>query len=521
MPALQLRCNETSSHRCRNYAVIDALHDIQSSLKTMDRASSVECMLAPGASIGAYRILTRIGEGGMGAVYLAEHTLLRRRAAIKVLLPSLSANEDETRRFFHEARTVSLISDPGIVQIFDFGYHGDGRAFIVMELLVGESMTRRLRRIRRFAIADGLRLAQLICTALDAAHARGIVHRDVKPGNIFLVADRAVTGGERPKLLDFGIAKLSGDDAGKPRTRAGILMGTPAFMSPEQCRCSGEVDHRADIYAVGCVLFTMLAGRPPFRSKAPGELVAAHLREPPPRASSLAPELPAVVDHILQRCLRKAPEARYPSMAALAEAIGEAEHALGRPSTPPVALAPTLESAPSGVTAVPDGGAADPEPTTLHAASGQTVAPPRAGSGARRPKRFAGWLLGAALVCGTGAIVMSRADHDAAAPAPRAAPPAAQPASTAPPAAPPPSAVPASASGAVAEPAPPRPSLSDAIAAPAPVPASAASDRGSPMRPPRAAASRRPPAVRSPGDSHAPRSATPTNIDPLDVDRGD
>ena len=227
-------------------------------------------MLAQGATIGAYRILGRLGEGGMGAVYLAEHTLLSRRAAIKVLLPSLTASEEDIQRFFIEARAVSMISDPGIVQIFDFGHHSDGRAFIVMELLDGESLTRRLRRIRRFAVIDCLRLVQLTCTALEAAHRKGIVHRDLKPGNLFLVADRAVPGGERVKVLDFGIAKLSGDDPGRPRTREGMLMGTPAFMSPEQCRCSGDVDHRSDIYAVGCVMFAMLTGRSPFHGKPPG-----------------------------------------------------------------------------------------------------------------------------------------------------------------------------------------------------------------------------------------------------------
>lgn len=147
----------------------------------------------------------------MGAVYLGRHTLLGRSAAIKVLLPTLSRNEEVVRRFFNEARALSRITDPGIVQIFDFGYLDDGRAFIVMELLEGESMHTRLRRIRRFEVIDCLRLSRLICASLASVHAQGIVHRDLKPGNIFLVGDTATSSGERIKIFDFGIAKQTGN----------------------------------------------------------------------------------------------------------------------------------------------------------------------------------------------------------------------------------------------------------------------------------------------------------------------
>jgi serine/threonine protein kinase len=351
------------------------------------------------AIIGTYRVLNKIGEGGMGTVYLGEHTLLGRRAAIKVLLPSLSANEEIVKRFFNEARAVTLIADPGIVQIFDFGYHTDGSAFIVMELLEGEPMDKRLARIGRFGLIEGLRLMRLICSSLGAAHAKGIVHRDLKPENIFIVSDPAVTGGERAKILDFGIAKLSGDEPGKLKTRTGMLMGTPVYMSPEQCRGASDIDHRSDIYTIGCVMFTMLTGRPPFDGEGSGELIAAHLREPPPLASSRVPELPGVVDQILQQCLRKSPADRFPSMTELVQAIGFAEQTLYRSSAATMAVDPSSAFVRSG-------------PTTLSGASGQAWTPIPAG-GPRRQSWVAGLIVGTVAIGGAVAFVALRGSGDA------------------------------------------------------------------------------------------------------------
>src|SRR5512140_2836035 len=232
-------------------------------------------MLVEGAIVGTYRVLRKLGEGGMGAVFIGEHTLLGRKAAIKVLLPELSAHEEIVQRFFNEARAVTQISDPGIVQVFDFGHHTDGSAYIIMELLEGEPMDQRLARIGRMVPVDAMRIGRLVCSSLGHAHGKGIVHRDLKPENIFLVGDPAVTGGERAKILDFGIAKLSGDEPGRMKTRTGAVMGTPVYMSPEQCRGSGVVDHRADIYSIGCVMMTMITGRPPFDGAGSGELIVA------------------------------------------------------------------------------------------------------------------------------------------------------------------------------------------------------------------------------------------------------
>ena len=355
-------------------------------------------MLAGEVTIGTYRIVHKIGEGGMGTVYLGEHTLLGRRAAIKVLLPSLSVDADIVKRFFNEARAVTRIADPGIVQIFDFGYHTDGSAFIVMELLEGEPMDKRLERIGRFGLIECLRLMRLICTSLEAAHAKGIVHRDLKPENIFIVGDPAVPGGERAKILDFGIAKLSGDEPGKLKTRTGVLMGTPVYMSPEQCRGANDIDHRSDIYTMACVMFTMLTGRPPFDGEA-GELIAAHLREPPPLAAARLPGLPDIIDQILQQCLRKSPAERFPSMAELVRAIELAEQTLYRANSEVTSARSAARPLP-GAPSPPGWANAHPGMTTLSAASGQLPARIAGRSGRRR--WIAGLLVGAV---GIGAAV--------------------------------------------------------------------------------------------------------------------
>jgi len=345
-----------------------------------------------GAIVGSYRVIKKLGEGGMGAVYVAEHTLLGRRAAIKVLLPELSAHKEIVQRFFNEARAVTQVADPGIVQVFDFGYDQQGNAFIVMELLEGEPMDQRLVRIGRFAPVDCLRLMRQICTSLQAAHAKGVVHRDLKPENIFIVGDPAVTGGERAKILDFGIAKLSGDEPGKMKTRTGMVMGTPVYMSPEQCRGAGIVDHRSDIYTIGCVMMTMLTGRPPFEGSGSGELIVSHMREPAPLAASRVPDLPPVIDEILQRCLAKDPNQRIQTMSELAHACVAAEHAvIGHAGAPYSGYAPTGPT-PGGYVPqwtpspgyIPQPTPQPGKPTTLSSAAGQAT-----GASSMRPLLFA------------------------------------------------------------------------------------------------------------------------------------
>ncbi|HWO22416.1 MAG TPA: protein kinase [Kofleriaceae bacterium] len=274
-----------------------------------------------GVQVGGYRVLRQIGEGGMGAVWLAEHAMLGRRAAIKILHSSYSTRQDIVTRFFNEARAATAISDPGIIQIFDFGFHTDGSAYIVMELLDGEPLDRRLERRGAFSIEDALRICRQVASAVGAAHARNIIHRDLKPENIFIVRDAEVPGGERAKVLDFGIAKLAGDLGAQQKTNTAAIIGTPFYMSPEQCRGAGHVDQRSDVYSLGCVLFSLVTGHAPFIAEGTGELIVMHMTAPPPRPSMRSPGVPSEIDELILRCLAKHPEERFASGTELAAAI--------------------------------------------------------------------------------------------------------------------------------------------------------------------------------------------------------
>jgi len=273
-------------------------------------------MIGTGAIVGSYEILERLGTGGMGEVYRARHLHLDRQAAIKMLLMELSQDREAVDRFFAEARATSLIHHPGIVEILDCNVHESGRVYLVMELLEGETLANRLRRDpelgRNLPLVLGI--ADQIADALGAAHARGIVHRDLKPENVFLVDPPASQEGGTPrvKVLDFGIAKLLNSRGGAGRdsqvhTQADRVLGTPAYMSPEQCRDARFVDHRTDIYSLGCVLFEMIAGHVPFEASTFGQLVAAQLWEPPP-------PLPPPAARLVGRMLAKDPSARLQTM---------------------------------------------------------------------------------------------------------------------------------------------------------------------------------------------------------------
>jgi serine/threonine-protein kinase len=302
-----------------------------------------------GSLVGSYRIVRQIGQGGMGAVWLAEHTMLGRRAALKTLHPEFTTVPEVVARFFNEARSATAIADPGIVQIFDFGYHSDTSAYIVMELLEGESLDARLTRLGVLPVADAVRIMRQVASTLGAAHAQGIVHRDLKPENIMIVRDPEVLRGERAKVLDFGIAKLAGDRPVGVQTVATAVFGTPAYMSPEQCRGAGLVDQRSDVYALGCVLFRLLCGRTPFEAEGMGAMFAMHLRESPPAPSTLRPGLPREIDQLILRCLDKDPQRRFASgheLALALQALHTGAPQLAAPSVPPAPpSAPTTLSA--------------------------------------------------------------------------------------------------------------------------------------------------------------------------------
>jgi serine/threonine-protein kinase len=410
-----------------------------------------------GSSIGPYRVVRKLGEGGMGAVFLGEHTLIGRRAAIKVLLPELSSRRDSVDRFFNEARATTAISDPGIVQVFDFGFTPDKVAYIVMELLEGEQLNARLARLGALSPADALRITRQAAGSLGAAHAAGIVHRDLKPENLFMIRDPEALGGERPKLLDFGIAKLGDEVPDRVKTRTGAVLGTPVYMSPEQCNGAGRVDHRADVYALGCVLFHLLTGRPPFDLPGVGAIISAHLREPPPPPSSVAPQLPPGLDELVLRCLAKSPDQRFATMLELQQAcdailalisVGSAQ-TLAIPSGSMRMPIPVPTPVPGLTTAPPEAGR-----TTLSTSAGQLGGVPR--------RRLGLWIAAAALAGGAGSTIAVLTSRTGA-PAPRAAAAPAEPVNAAVLAAPAPApAMPAP---------PPTPTPTPTMPAPPPTPA--------------------------------------------------
>ncbi len=228
-----------------------------------------------GERFGSFKAVATLGAGTMGEVFLAEHQRIERRAAIKVLVPEGTRNADMMRRFFIEARAISLIRHPGIVEVYDCDVHRNGRAYIVMEYLDGESLASRLEKTRALPWTTACRIARLVADAIGAAHEKKIIHRDLKPGNVFLLGGADWPQPAEVKVLDFGVAKLlEGDDAGGPATTAGHILGTPEYMSPEHCS-GARVDHRSDIYSLGCMLFEMVAGTPIFSAASVRDLLTA------------------------------------------------------------------------------------------------------------------------------------------------------------------------------------------------------------------------------------------------------
>lgn len=289
-----------------------------------------------GEVVGSYRIMSTLGKGGMGIVYMAEHPLLGNRAVVKMLLPELSEQKDVVERFFNEAKAATRIKHPGIVQVFDFGYHPDTKsAYIIMEMLDGETLNSRIQRVQMTPVAAAV-IARKVASALTAAHSNGIVHRDLKPDNIFLVADPDLQEGERVKVLDFGIAKLAASQSAR-QTRTGEVFGTPLYMSPEQCENAGDVDARTDIYALGCILYEMLIGHPPFVGGGVAQLVAAQMFHTPTRPSQLKPGIPPALETTILRALEKSPDKRQQSMVEIAN---ELDAIIGRRVVAPVSSSP-------------------------------------------------------------------------------------------------------------------------------------------------------------------------------------
>ncbi len=283
------------------------------------------CERLVGHRFGSFVALRELGRGGMGTVLLAEHALIPKRVAVKVLHRHLAEEPELVARFLAEARAMSLVQHENVVSVHDFEAHGE-RPWFVMEYLEGQSLADVARE--PLAPRRVVELLLQVCDALGAAHAHGIIHRDLKPANLYLA--RGPQGRERVKLLDFGIAKRLVLQEGETPTRTGVLMGTPEFMAPEQCE-GGEVDARTDLYAVGVLGYLLLSGRAPFTGTNAAQVLLAHLRQAPRPLQEVRPDTPPALAEVVLRALAKRPEERFSSAAELRAAL---EAALApRPST--------------------------------------------------------------------------------------------------------------------------------------------------------------------------------------------
>jgi serine/threonine protein kinase len=312
--------------------------------ETMSRPKSIEI---GDVVAGKYRLLAMIGEGGMGVVYLAEHSLIEKRVALKVLRAEYSKKPELVTRFQQEAISASRIKHPNVLDVFDFGQLEDGSFFLAMEYLSGRDLAGELTESVTIAPDRAVRIALQMCRALAAAHARGVVHRDLKPENVFLHATE--DGDEVVKIVDFGIAQLKGKDEkeeGTERrrrlTRTGMIFGTPEYMSPEQAKGS-SVDLRSDIYALGIILYEMVTGAVPFTGTTFMAVLTAHMTQPVPPMRAIAPdvEFSGELEQAILRCLQKAPERRFQSMRELAIALQQV--AEGRVAAPLGGLLPLPE----------------------------------------------------------------------------------------------------------------------------------------------------------------------------------
>jgi len=387
-------------------------------------------MISVGQTVGNYKITAKLGEGGMGVVYLAEHPVIGKKVAIKAIHPELSKNPEVISRFMTEAKSVNQIGNEHIVDISDFGNTDDGEFFFVMEFLQGDSLSDRISRDHRFQAPRALKIGAQVADALAASHEHGIIHRDLKPENIYLITRGSVA--DFVKVLDFGLAKLTqGDEKVSHKTRTGSVMGTPYYMSPEQCEGRADVDHRSDIYALGVILFEMLTGKVPFGGEGYGEIIVKHITQAPPSLRAINPLLEEHHEKVVLRALSKDRNERYQSMREFRTAMLDPQgYALN---------APSLQSMGSmdGVPSV--------RPTSAEALSGQVVfggdqklgAKPRPvpttfGQGAGEladdldvPKSRKGLMIGVAgavLAAGLGAFLVLGRGGDSATEAPLAKP---------------------------------------------------------------------------------------------------
>jgi serine/threonine-protein kinase len=285
--------------------------------RTMSR---LRRQVAEARQIGQYRCRRQLGAGGMGEVYLAEHQLLKRPCAVKLIRPDAAADPRALERFEREVRLTATLSHPNTVEIFDYGRAEDGTYYYVMEYLPGLSLAELVEQYGPLPPARVVYLLRQVCGALREAHAAGLIHRDIKPSNIF--AARRGGMDDVAKLLDFGLVQPATTAGGGHLSGEGQILGTPLFMSPEQTTGSVELDERSDIYAMGAVAYYLLTGRPPFEGENGIAVMIAHARDPVVPPSQVRPGIPKDLERVVLLCLAKDPAQRYPDAASLERALG-------------------------------------------------------------------------------------------------------------------------------------------------------------------------------------------------------
>jgi serine/threonine-protein kinase len=315
-----------------------------------------------GRAIGNYIVQSKVGDGGMGVVYVATHPRLGRQVAIKVLHPGSEGHPERVARFFNEARAAHEIKNQHIVEVLDFGDLPEGRPYLTMEWLAGRSLSSVVASDCPIPWPRAFHIISGIAEALHGAHAAGIIHRDLKPDNVFLI-----TRGDDvdfAKVLDFGIAKMSQGLANESmKTATGQVMGTPAYMSPEQCRGDATIDHRTDLYSLAVIAYQLVTGRLPFSAEGCGSLMVKHILDAPPPIRETIPEFPAPLETVILRALEKAPDARYSGVQEFVNALAAAS--AGHTQTLDRAVAPKPSRSHDDELRLPDDASDGKELTSL------------------------------------------------------------------------------------------------------------------------------------------------------------
>jgi serine/threonine protein kinase len=275
---------------------------------------------------GQYQLREKLGVGGMGEVYLAEHQLLKRPCALKLIKPEAGDDPIALARFEREVQSAARLSHPNTIEIYDYGHTDDGTFYYVMEFLPGMSLQDLVQKYGPLPAGRAIYLFRQVCAGLAEAHAIGLIHRDLKPANIFIT----VRGGEADiaKILDFGLVKATKDKDAVNLTSDQRVSGTPLYMAPEQVTGDRALEARADIYALGAMMYFSLTGQPPFKAGSPFEVMMAHARDPVVPPTQLRPEIPADFEQVILRCLAKKPDDRFPDVKALGKALANCATAI-------------------------------------------------------------------------------------------------------------------------------------------------------------------------------------------------